>query len=93
MDDVKPTPTLEELLEFPCDYIFKAFGPHGEAFVDAVRSAVCRTVPVPADCIKLRASRDSSYQCVTILTRLQHIDQLRAIYTDLQQVADLKYLL
>lgn len=88
-----PHPPLEELVEFPCDYIFKAFGPHSEAFVDSVRSTVNRTVFAPLDAIKVRPSRQGEYQCVTVVVRLLNIDQLKTIYRDLQQLPELKYLL
>lgn len=87
------TPTLEELLEFPCDYVFKAFGPQEEQFVEAVRTAVATVVPLPLDCIKLRPSAKGRYQCVTVLTRLHSIEQLKAIYAALRTVENLKYLL
>ncbi|HKK01985.1 MAG TPA: DUF493 domain-containing protein [Desulfuromonadales bacterium] len=86
---------LEELLEFPCDHIFKAFGLNDptERFVEAVRSAVSATVPVPLDALKTRASGEGTYVCVSIVVRLYNFNQLKKIYATLQQVAGLKYLL
>lgn len=89
----QPKPPLEELVEFPCDYIYKAFGPNNETFVASVRSTVNQTVFAPLDAIKVRASSKGEYQCVTIVVRLQNIEQLKTIYHDLQQLAELKYLL
>lgn len=89
----QPKPPLDELVEFPCDYIFKAFGLNNDAFVASVRSAVNRTVFAPLDAIKVRASSKGEYQCVTVVVRLQNVEQLKAIYSDLQQLAELKYLL
>lgn len=94
MDEERPDqPNLEELLEFPCDYPFKAFGPQDEKFSDDVRAAVAAFVPVPVDCLKLRPSAKGQYQCVTVLTRLNNLEQLQAIYAALRQVENLKYLL
>lgn len=84
---------LDELVEFPCDYIFKAFGPNNETFVDSVRSTIGATVFAPLDAIKVRPSSKGEYQCVTVVVRLQNVEQLKAIYCDLQQLAELKYLL
>ncbi|MDZ4184632.1 MAG: DUF493 domain-containing protein [Desulfuromonadales bacterium] len=84
---------LDELVEFPCDYIFKAFGPNSEAFVASVRSTIGATVFAPLDAIKVRPSSKGEYQCVTVVVRLQNVAQLKAIYHDLQQIAELKYLL
>lgn len=86
-------PSVDELVEFPCDYIFKAFGPNNETFAESVRSTVSRTVHAPLDAIKIRPSSKGEYQCVTVVVRLLNVDQLKAIYTDLQQLAELKYLL
>ena len=88
-----PKPPLDELIEFPCDYIFKAFGPNNAAFVASVRSTIGKTVFAPLDAIKVRASSKAEYQCVTVVVRLQNVEQLMAIYSDLQQLAELKYLL
>lgn len=84
---------LDELVKFPCDYIFKAFGPNTETFVDSVRSTINTTVFAPLDAIKVRPSSKGEYQCVTVVVRLQNIEQLKTIYHDLQQLAELKYLL
>jgi hypothetical protein len=84
---------LDELVEFPCDYIFKAFGPNNETFVASVRSTISATVFAPLDAIKVRPSSKGEYQCVTVVVRLQNVEQLKAIYQDLQQLAELKYLL
>jgi len=91
--DRRPTP--EELLDFPCDYLFKAFGsndPDG-FFAQAVRSAVGTVVPVPVDAVKLSRSANGTYLCVSVLVRLHNYGQLSAIYTALRQVDGLKYLL
>lgn len=86
-------PSVDELVDFPCDYIFKAFGPNNEDFFAAVRSAVGKTIFAPLDGIKIRSSNKGEYQCVTVVVRLHHVEQLKAIYSDLQQLAELKYLL
>jgi len=92
---VKGHPPVDELLEFPCDYIFKAFGPNdaGGLFASAVRAAVATVVPVALDAIKSRPSSNGAYLCVTLVVRLYNSTQLHAIYAALQGVPDLKYLL
>lgn len=86
-------PSCDELVEFPCDYIFKAFGPSDETFVASVRSAIGKTVSVPLDGMKVRASSKGEHQCVSVVVPLQNGEQLKTIYRDLQQIAELKYLL
>ena len=84
---------LEELLTFPCDYMFKAFGPNDAAFPEAVKNAIGSVLPVPLDALRVRPSAENSYLCVSVVVRLQNMAQLRAIYAALQRVKDLKYLL
>lgn len=86
---------LSQLMEFPCDYQFKAFGLNDDEgrFSEAVRAAVATVVPVPLDAMKGRPSAQGSYLCVTVLVRLHNADQLKAIYEALRQVDGLKYLL
>ena len=88
-------PHPEELLEFPCDYPFKAFGandPEG-AFVQAVRDAVGTVTPVALDAIKVSRSTAGNYLCVTVVVRLHNFQQLEAVYNALRRVQGLRYLL
>lgn len=86
---------LSQLLEFPCDYQFKAFGPREEddGFVLAVREAVSSIVPVSIDAVRIRSSSRGTYLCVTVVVRLYNIDQIKAIYASLRRIETLKYLL
>lgn len=88
-------PHPEELFEFPCDHLFKAFGVNdpGGCFQLAVRAAVDLVTPVPLDAVKVSESRGGAYVCVTVLVRLHNFQQLEAIYAALRRVDGLKYLL
>lgn len=88
-------PRPEELLEFPCDYMFKAFGPNDESgdFMRRVREAVSTVVPLPLDAVKARLSSQGTYLCVTAVVRLQNFSQLTDIYAAIRQVEGLRYLL
>jgi putative lipoic acid-binding regulatory protein len=86
-------PPLNELVTFPCDYIFKAFGPNDAAFVASVRAAIGKTVNVPEGSTKVRASSQGEHQCVSVVVPLQTSAELQVIYSELQQIAGLKYLL
>lgn len=84
----------DELLNFPCLYEFKAFGPApDDAFQTAVHQAVNRIIPVDRDAIRIRASSGGRYQCVTVLVRLENSAQLTSIYAILRGIAGLRYLL
>ena len=84
-----------ELLEFPCHFEFKAFGPgdDDESFLSKVLDAIATVVPVSRQAIKSRPSSAGRYQCVSALVTLQNRTQLEAIYTALRTIDDLKYLL
>ena len=87
--------SLSQLLEFPCGYQFKAFGPNDaeDTFVLAVREAVSSVVPVSLDAVRTRLSGRGTYLCVTVIVRLYNVDQVKTIYASLRRIETLKYLL
>lgn len=89
------TDSSQELIEFPCHFEFKAFGPGGEgnSFFDQVKAAISTIVPVSRQAMKSRLSSAGKYQCVSVLVSLQNRDQMEKIYTELRKIDDLKYLL
>ena len=88
-------PAPADLVDFPCDYQFKAIGPGAEAedFAGRVRRAVGRTVPVPLDAIRVRPSSGGRYVAVTVVVRLYNFDQLTAIYAALRGLDGIRFLL
>jgi len=85
----------QDLLDFPCHFEFKAFGPQDESgsFVGQVHSAVSEVVQVSCQAMRTRPSSGGKYQCVSVLVTLQNRSQLEAVYASLRKIADLKYLL
>jgi putative lipoic acid-binding regulatory protein len=85
----------EELLTFPCDHVFKAFGADDGTgrFLQRVKASVCEVVPVSGDAIKARRSSQGAYLCVSVIVRLSNFEQLSRIYAALRGVEGLKYLL
>lgn len=84
---------IEELMEFPCDYTFKAFGTNDSAFPLGVKKAVETVVPVSLDAMKSKVSGKGTYVSISVLVRLENYDQVKSIYQALRQVEGLKYLL
>ncbi len=84
---------MGDLIEFPSDHMFKAFGPQGDAFPGAVFVAVREVVPVDLEAMEVRPSSKGTYQCVSITVRLQSYEQLKSVYSALRGIAGLKYLL
>jgi len=79
----------EDLLEFPCDWPVKAFGPGTEAFELAVIAIVRRHVPdIGENTVSTRPSRTGKYSTVTVTIHAHSRTQLEAIYTDLRAHPD-----
>jgi len=85
--------TPQELLEFPCQYEFKAVGIAGDAFKQSVLAAAKKHVSVSADAVRSRASGKGTYQSVSILVTLHSYDQLTSIYAEMRKLDGLKMLL
>jgi hypothetical protein len=90
-----PSDLSPELMEFPCHFEFKAFGPGGEdsGFFDQVFEAVATVVQVSRQSMRSRPSSGGKYQCVSVLATIQNRSQLEAVYLALRKIDDLKYLL
>lgn len=83
----------EDLLEYPCQYQFKAVGAAGEVFKNSIYSAVSQHAVVAMDAVHSRASGKGNYQSVSVLVTLHSYQQLINIYAEMRKVADLKMLL
>ncbi|MCF6178159.1 MAG: DUF493 domain-containing protein [Geopsychrobacter sp.] len=83
----------EDLLEFPCQFTFKAVGSSGPDFSSAIAAAVGLHAVVPRDAIHTRPSGKGNYQAVSIMVSLQSYQQLTAIYAAMKDVNGVKMLL
>ncbi len=83
----------KDLLEFPCNYQFKAVGAAGDPFRDAVIAAVDQHACVDPQCVRCRPSGKGAYQAVSVHVDLEDYEQLMAIYAALKEIEDLKMLL
>ena len=78
---------VEELLKFPARFAFKAVGPNHEAFIAATEAAVRSSLGAAPDLERrTRPSRHGTYLSVTLTTRVENADELRAVYTGLRAV-------
>lgn len=89
------TDSTQELIEFPCHFEFKAFGPAGDdsRFDEEVLEAVCNVVQASRQAMRSRPSSGGKYQCVSILATIQNRTQLESVYAELRKIEGLKYLL
>ena len=92
---MKHTDSQQELMEFPCHFEFKAFGPGGDEsrFVDQVLAAISTIVQTSRQAMRTRPSSGGKYQCVSVLVTLQNRAQLEAVYAAMREIDDLKYML
>ena len=84
-----------ELIEFPSDYLFKAFCAKDAvlSFRIAVKDAVNIVLPCVDDAIKVRESSKGNYSCVTAMVRLENRVQLDAINTEIRKIDNLLFML
>lgn len=85
----------QDLMDFPCHFEFKAFGPGGDdsRFCEQVLAAVSTVIQTSRQAMRTRPSSGGKYQCVSVLVTLQNRFQLEAVYAVLREIDDLKYLL
>jgi putative lipoic acid-binding regulatory protein len=81
-----PDPTL---IEYPLDFPIKIMGKNGPGFANAVVEIVRRHAPdFDAASVELRRSKKSSYLSITCTIRAVSREQLDALYTELNDQAD-----
>jgi uncharacterized protein len=74
----------ESLLQFPCEFPIKAFGPADVEFEALVIGIVRRHAPnLTEGSINNRESRGGKYQSITVTIRATSQAQLDSIYRDL----------
>lgn len=84
-----------ELLEFPCDYLFKAFCAKDAvaSFRISVQHAVSGIVACTDDAVKERQSSKGNYSCVTAMVRLHNRLQLEAINSEIRKIDALLFMI
>lgn len=71
----------ETLLEFPCDFPIKAFGPAVPEFPERILEMVRRHAPdTPDAALSCKTSRGGRYYAVTVVVRATSREQLDEIY-------------
>jgi len=85
----------DDLLQFPCDYVFKVFGELalGEQFRKDVLAAISETTPVGLDALKQRDSSGGKYLCLSVVVRVHSRSQIEQIYTAIRTVSGICYIL
>ncbi len=77
-------------LTFPCEFPVKAMGRASATFTETAWTLVTAHAPdTPADNLRFSESRGGRYLSVTITIWAHSLDQLNAIYADLQGHQDI----
>lgn len=80
---------IEELIEFPTRFVFKAVGHHTRGFSQQALAAARRALdddrPVE---LRTRLSRQGTYLSATLTARVESADELRAVYAALRALPD-----
>lgn len=84
---------LEDLMEFPCHYQFKAIGQGGDDFCREVVEAIALHASVPSEAVRSQPSRHGTYQSISVVLTVYSAAQLTRIYAQLKKVSGLKMLL
>jgi putative lipoic acid-binding regulatory protein len=88
------TQDADSLLEFPCDFPIKVIGKPGRAIDTVVFSLVRAHAPdLSEGAIRSRASRNGTYQSVTVTIRATDRAQLDRIYRALTAHDDIQMVL
>jgi putative lipoic acid-binding regulatory protein len=81
-----PDPSL---IDYPLDFPIKIMGKNGPGFANAIVEIVRRHAPdLDATSVELRRSKKSSYLSITCTIRAVSREQLDALYTELNDQAD-----
>lgn len=79
----------QDLLEFPCEWPVKAFGPGTENFeFDVIAIVRSHVGDIKENSVSTRPSRAGKYSAVTVTIWAHSRQQLEAIYTDLRAHPD-----
>ena len=85
----------QTLQTYPCEYTFKVFGnvSSQEQLSQQVLTAVTEVVEIADDGINHRNSSAGKYFCISVNALLKSEDQRRRVYTLLQQLEGVRYIL
>jgi putative lipoic acid-binding regulatory protein len=85
---------LESTHTFPCRYMFKVFGFHGEELIEQVRDAAAAVSGGERHVTwSYRTSGAGKHGCVTLDVWLQTAHHVQAMYTELQGLTSVRMLM
>ena len=87
--------TLDDLLSFPCRYLFKAVGLAKEIDTEALMRRVSEIVhrSVSCDCVRIRTSSTGKYASISFHLGVKSSDEIYQINQSIQQIPGMRYIL
>ena len=77
---------FEDLLQFPCEFTFRAVGDTGPTVEAAARAAVAVTLGRPVGRVEQQPSRKGNYLVLRLTAVVLSADEIRAVYAALDGV-------
>src|SRR5688572_29366867 len=87
--------SLKDLLQFPCDYNFKAVGVNSPQFVEKMVERVTREIgrPLLPTEVEVKVSRQGKYTSVTLNLRVSSFEEVLRVYAAIKEDDSVKYIL
>ena len=84
---------FEELLEFPCLFVFRVVAPAGEQIRQACEAVLQDLLSRPAEGVEIKPSSKGNYQVIRIGVTVISADEIRALYTAFHEVEGVRMVL
>ncbi len=84
---------FEELLTFPCLFVFRVVAHTGEETKRACEAALLAVLSRPAEGVEVKPSSKGNYQAIRIGVTVISADEIRALYAALNAVEGVRMVL
>lgn len=84
---------FEELLDFPCTFVFRVVAHTGERTRTACEAVLQTLLARPAEGVEVKPSSKGNYQVIRLGVTVISADEIRALYTALNDVDGVRMVL
>ena len=89
----RPTPKLEDLVDFPTPFTFRVMGEADETLVARCTAALEGTLGRPVDEVELRESAQGRFLAVRLGVQVHDADEIYGVYAALREVSGVRLVL
>ena len=93
MTDKKQQKRFEELLEFPCLFVFRVLAHNGDQVRTGCEATLKRVLSRPAEGVEIRPSSKGNYQVIRLGVTVISADEIRSLYTAFNDVEGVRMVL